>query len=96
MIGSLINYKCGGSNALAIILDAFVLRIPEYESPMARDGDTLISVEWITPKGGRNLRPSSLYLRDNLGEQASRRKAADKMRGKAWYNLRNFKVENAT
>jgi len=95
MIGSLINYKCGGSNALAIILDAFVLSIPEYESTQARNGDTLISVEWITPKGGRNLRPSSLYLLD-MGGPASRRKAADKMRGKAWHNLRNFKVENAT
>jgi hypothetical protein len=96
MVGSLIRYNAGGGGSLGLVVDAFVLDIPRYDSAMATNGDTLIRIEWL-PTKGKELRPSALYLRMQ-GDDDSFFATQKRMRNSAdrnWYNLRWFKVESA-
>lgn len=77
---------------MGVVVDSFILDVPGYKGLMI-DGDTIISVDWLTDKSEKNRRPTGLYLMQ-LGNEAKLEEAREKMRDRRWYNLKWFNVEN--
>ncbi len=79
---------------MGVVIDSFILDIPGYKGLMA-DGDTIISVGWLTDKSEKNRRPKPLYLMQ-MGDRNKLEEARNRMNRnrKFWYNLKWFNMEN--
>ena len=87
MIGSIVEYNCGGSKSIALVIGVDKVDIPSYDSALASEGDILITVAWMS--GKEELRPTRLFIRDG-GTQNKR--LADRLQGKTWYNAKWFQI----
>lgn len=101
MIGHLLHYNCAESEELAICTRSFVYKGPEW-SHRYNPGDTLITVEWVTPVRV-GLRPSGIFL---LGQglvspsqpipQKNTYPFPDGVEEHVWYNFKWFKELSST
>ena len=93
MIGNLVHYNCGGSKSIAIVTDFF--RYEGENTRTYRNGDVLISVEWVKKSGGMPQSISPNYFRYSDMSMDNGRDTkfwpAD-WHTKRWYNLIYFKV----